>query len=106
MLFALDYDGTFSAAPDLFREFRKLAERFGHRVVVVTGRSDEGRWGDEVREVVGPATPIVFCAGRWKRAAAEAAGYQVDVWVDDNPEYVGPQDPRLTAHKAAQPEDE
>ena len=37
--------------------------------------------------------PIVFAADGWKRSAAEAAGYKVDVWIDDHPEYIDAQDP-------------
>lgn len=93
MLFAIDFDGTYAADPAVFARLRALLEDAGHRCVLVTGRSDEGRWGEEVRATVGDL-PIVFAAGGWKRAAAEAAGLQVDVWIDDAPEYVGPQTDR------------
>ena len=35
--------------------------------------------------------PLVFAGEAWKRQAAEAAGYPIDVWIDDHPEYIGPQ---------------
>lgn len=103
MLIAIDFDGTFAADPRLFHEFARLARSFGHRVVVVSGRSDEPPWGDELREVVGDGIPVVLAGSIWKRAAAEAAGYRVDIWIDDNPEYVGPQDPSLAAVKTGLP---
>ena len=93
MLFAVDYDGTYSRDPDLFREWLVAGRRMGHTFVLVTGRSDTLPWGDEVRRAVAGLMPIVFAADGWKRSAAEAAGYKVDVWVDDHPEYIAAQDP-------------
>lgn len=97
-LFGVDYDGTLSADPALFSQAIALILQRGHGVVVVTGRSDEGRWGEEVRAAVAAVSPahqipIVFAGNRWKRQAAEEAGHAVDIWWDDNPEYVAPQDP-------------
>ena len=91
MLFAIDYDGTFSRAPEFFREMVLNGHAAGHRFVMVTGRSDEGQWGAEVRNAVADLVavmPIVFAADGWKRTAAHAAGYRVDVWIDDNPEWI------------------
>lgn len=89
MLIAIDYDGTFSRDPVLFRALVALGRRMGHAFVLVTGRSNEGQWGAEVRREVGDLMPIVFAANGWKRAAAERAGHKVDVWIDDMPEGIG-----------------
>ena len=85
MLIAVDYDGTYARDPDLFREWLVAGRRMGHTFVLVTGRSDTPPWGDEVRRAVAGLMPIVFAADGWKRSAAEAAGYKVDVWIDDVP---------------------
>lgn len=90
MTIAIDFDGTYAALPEL-RAFGEMLVQAGHTVVIVTARSDHGEFGAEVRRVVGGAFPIVFAGERWKRHAAEAAGYRVDIWIDDNPEYIGPQ---------------
>lgn len=101
MKLAIDFDGTYTADPCFFRELMALAARHGHACVIVTGRSDEPPWGDQVRESAG-AVPIVFAAGGWKRSAALRAGHAIDVWIDDVPEYVAPQlDPEATAMRAA-----
>ena len=97
--FGIDYDGTFSAAPDIFRKIITDLFAAGHRAVLVTGRSDEGIWGEEVRAAVGDLMPIVFAGMQWKREAAEAAGYPIDIWIDDKPEYIGPQDQEFTQYK-------
>lgn len=99
MLIAVDYDGTYSVDPEFFRVVVRAGTAVGHRFVMVTGRSDEGQWGVEVRRAVGGLMPIVFAADGWKREAALAAGYEVDVWVDDHPEYVAKQDPAVAARR-------
>lgn len=37
---------------------------------------------------------MIFAASGWKREAARRAGFSVDVWVDDQPEYIAEQDSR------------
>lgn len=99
MLFAIDFDGTFARDMDLFGEWLVIGRRMGHTFVLVTGRSDVAPWGDEVRRAVAGRMPIVFAADGWKRAAAEAAGYKVDVWIEDHPEYIDRQDPSICDRK-------
>lgn len=108
MIIAIDYDGTFSRDPVLWGEFVRAALLRGHTCILVTGRSDElispngsTRWGDEVRAGVGTLMPIVFAGMEWKRVAAKTAGYAVDIWIDDFPEYIAPQDERIGRHKGA-----
>jgi hypothetical protein len=99
MIIGIDYDGTFSADPGLWRGFVKQAVARGHKCLCVTGRSDVGDLGDEVRRALGSLMPVLFAGLAWKRDTASAAGYDVDVWIDDNPEYVGEQDAALLANK-------
>lgn len=86
MVFAIDFDGTFAAAPDLFRAFALAARAAGHRCVLVTQRTVEHRAA--VDAVVGDALPIVFAGGQTKRMAAKRHGWKVDVWIDDDPESI------------------
>lgn len=103
LIFAVDYDGTFAADPALFTRLIFTMQRAGHTVIVVTGRSDEGLYGDEVRAGLAAAwlddLPIIFAGRHWKRDAAAQAGYAVDIWIDDNPEYIAPQNPHFLQHK-------
>lgn len=93
-LFGIDYDGTWTADPELFREFVVLLLARGHRAVIVTSRDDRPmitdpsrHWGDEVRKAVCGLIPIVFAGlDRRKDEAARAAGHAVDVWIDDRPQ--------------------
>jgi hypothetical protein len=99
MIVAFDYDGTWTRAPALFREVVEMFQVAGHTCLLVTGRMDEHGYGNEVRAAIGNIMPVIFADKTWKREAARAAGYEVDVWVDDRPEYVALQDPRWCANK-------
>ena len=88
MTIGIDYDGTFSEDPDLWRTFVGHAVARGHKCVCVTGRGDEEKMSAEVRHAVGSLMPIVFAGTAWKRDAAINSGFDVNVWIDDNPEYV------------------
>lgn len=96
MVFAFDYDGTWTREPQGLRAVVKLLQGLGHTCILLTGRSDEERWGHEVRAAIGDLMPIVFAGNTWKRDAALAAGYKVDCFLDDLPEYVAAQDARRT----------
>ena len=89
MIIALDYDGTYTADPVLWRVVCMAAVERGHAVVCVTGRSVAIDFDHDPPLPNGVA---VVLAGTYpcKRMAAEAAGYHVSVWIDDMPEMVGP----------------
>lgn len=85
MLVSLDYDETFTRDPEGWLEIIGLLQGRGHSVVCVTLRPDLGAMGQEVRDQLAHIIPIVFCHGQPKRKVALAAGYKIDVWIDDMP---------------------
>lgn len=85
MLIALDYDKTFTADPLFWEQVVRLGEARGHSFVCVTGRKEP--LASHERPV---PMPIVLAGSKWKRFAAEKAGYKVDVWIDDMPEMIAP----------------
>ena len=89
MILAIDYDNTYTMAPDIWDETIKLFLSAGHTVVCVTARPEV--MGQVVLDSVGKLVPVVFAGGEWKRETAIKHGYKVDVWIDDAPEYIGPQ---------------
>lgn len=100
LTFGIDFDDTITADANLFAMLIKIIrETAMHNVVVVTGRSDIGHWSSEVREFLKQLEedydlqeiPIVFAGSQWKREAATEAGYTIDIWIDNQPEYVGKQ---------------
>lgn len=91
MNIAIDFDGTFSRDPSFFIDVIDAGERCGHKFLIVTGRSDIGDMGVQVRRLVGDRVPIIFAGPDWKRDAVRKRGLTVDIWIDDSPEHVGPQ---------------
>jgi hypothetical protein len=87
VLIALDYDGTYTADPDLWQAFIAAARTRGHRVFVVTMRH-EFEAADVHRQLLGRVDRIVFTARRAKRPHMEFLGHHVQVWIDDQPHWV------------------
>lgn len=86
---SIDYDRTFTAAPGLWRSFIVDAVARGNRVVCISRREDDEANREELRLAfadVELAKTILCGENTKKRAAAEAAGVAVDVWIDDYPE--------------------
>ncbi len=85
MIVSIDYDGTWSADPDLFGIFARRAVVRGHIVIMITQRGPEHRVPemDAIEAVL--SHPIIFASGKTKVHAAMEAGFVVDVWIDDNP---------------------
>ena len=86
---SIDYDRTFTAAPGLWRSFIVDATGRGNRVVCISRREDNEANRDELRLAFGDLdlAQLLLCGtGTQKRAAAAAAGLEVDVWIDDYPE--------------------
>ncbi len=82
--FGIDFDGTFSADPELFRAIVGLMRAAGHTVIMVTQRCAE--FLPEVNSIVQmDDLLIIFASGLSKEVAAEQAGFTVTIWIDDNP---------------------
>jgi hypothetical protein len=91
LLISIDYDQTFTAAPGLWRSFIADATARGNRVVCITRREDSEKNREELRLAFdGVDLSQLLLAGPdvQKRAAASAAGLEVDIWIDDTPETI------------------
>jgi len=85
---AIDYDDTFTADPDLWRNFIGMAQLRGHRVVCVSARRDTFDNRQEIRDAMPDDVPVLLSYDRPKRDFVEAEGVQVDIWIDDMPEAI------------------
>lgn len=85
MLIALDYDLTYSLDPDFWDAMVAAGRSRGHSFVCVTGR--EAPPGKHERQI---PMPVVCSPSTPKFRAAIAAGYVVDVWIDDCPGTIEP----------------
>lgn len=90
LVIAIDFDSTFTADPELFKAFIGLMKARGHRPIMVTARPEEHGMDEAPKAAVGHLMPIIFSAGDWKANAAEEAGYEVDIWIDDLPQFCKP----------------
>lgn len=89
LVISLDFDQTYTAAPGLWRSFVAMAAERGNRVVCITRREDTEANREEIRSAFSDLDirDLILCGPETqKRAAAAAAGLQVDVWIDDYPE--------------------
>jgi hypothetical protein len=96
MIIGLDYDNTYTRDPEGWTACIKLMQARGHEVVLVTSRSP--LLSEEVKKAVGDVVDgMVFAGHIWKRTAAQKNGWDVDVWIDDLPVNIAPQDPEIAA---------
>jgi hypothetical protein len=97
---AIDIDGTWDTDPELFYDvFVQFYWAKGWKVIIVTGSPQPE---EKLRRLQVPAhLPIITCQpGQFKRDAALAAGYNVTVWMDNEPGTIEPQ------RKLTEPKDE
>jgi hypothetical protein len=92
MTVSIDFDRTFAADPALWGEFAEDAAENGNTVVMVSRRPDTPENQQIVRETLGEwasyFSQVLLVGDRMKDEAAKEAGVNVDVWVDDSPQYV------------------
>ena len=97
--FGIDFDDTITEDIDCFGQMFKTMQDSGHNIIVVTGRSKVGHWEKEVYDVLEYLQqkynlnniPVVFAGTEWKKQAAKNAGYSINIWVDNYPEYIAKQ---------------
>lgn len=88
LTFALDFDDTFTADPELWSEWIKVAKFRGHKVYCVTARRDHEENRKELSDYFsqyGISIPIVFCNLGSKTWTMEQRGIKVNIWIDDSP---------------------
>jgi hypothetical protein len=87
MHIALDYDGTYTAAPKLWDAFIALAQTQGHHVYIVTMRHDGGAEAlpGSVHAFV---NGVVYTGRKAKAEYVKSQGKHVDIWIDDVPRFI------------------
>jgi HK97 family phage portal protein len=91
MTISVDFDRTFAADPRLWGEFARKAVADGNRVVMISRRPEADR--EEVISSLGDyaeafSDVLLVGSDTLKDDAAQAAGIDVDVWVDDSPQFI------------------
>ena len=85
MLIAIDYDGTITAAPDLFAVFCSAARQLGHQLVILTMRYESEPIESRYEQMV---DRVIYTGRKAKGPFAKELGLSVGVWVDDRPDFI------------------
>ena len=83
MILALDYDKTYTKAPELWNQFITLTLAQGHQIILVTMRSKEEM--GEVYKALKNIIPIYHTSRSAKSCYLRRHGIEPDIWIDDNP---------------------
>jgi len=82
---AVDWDGTFNLISDLLLSFMEAARYAGHTVIICTMRYEsEKAEMSNVEELF----KIYFTGRKAKKPFLDELGIKVDIWIDDNPQWV------------------
>lgn len=96
MTISIDYDKTFSSDPEMWGKFAKSSAASGNQVVMISRRPDTEQDRNEIIAALGDYassfSTVLLVGDQFKDAAAKAAGINVDVWVDDSPQFVKQQE--------------
>lgn len=85
MTIAFDFDHTITADPKAMLSAMRLFKEAGHTVIVATLRHNSEY--EAVDRIIRGDFPVVYCCRKIKAPMCAQAGYSVDVWVDDMPEF-------------------
>ena len=85
VIIALDYDGTYTADPELWDGFIAAARARGHQVIICTMRHDT----EPVDEaLVAKVDRVVYTGRRTKCVHMSNLGIIPKIWIDDRPETI------------------
>ena len=86
MNIALDFDDTYTRDPQLWDHFIAQAKDRQHDIRIVTFRKRS--MTDPALDWLSQILPVIFTEYQQKRAFTNRIGWNVDVWIDDSPEFI------------------
>lgn len=88
MLIALDYDGTYTADPELWDAFIANAVERGHRVIIATMRYPNES-AEVISNLANKVDGFVFTSRKAKKQEVRLQLKEdPDIWIDDNPDWL------------------
>lgn len=87
MIIALDWDGTANQDPFAFAAVVSVLRASGHKVFICTMRYPYETLPQHLLASFG-AMEIVYTSRKAKKPFCRAHGIAVDVWIDDQPEFL------------------
>lgn len=98
MKIALDYDKTYTEAPDLWDQMISLFLDAGHEVRIVTARHEVL---DNIDDKVSPDVDVIYCDGVAKKwFCHHKADWNPTIWIDDKPQNIFENGPLTRAQLA------
>lgn len=85
-IISLDYDNTYTRDPEMWLEFVKDAQKRGHKVYCITYRYEHECIDMDSR--LTQLVEVIPTGRRAKRSFARTMLIQVDIWIDDQPDYI------------------
>lgn len=95
MNIGIDFDDTITADPQLFHALIDMARQQGHDIRIVTARSEAYGLQPvfDYAETFAPSVPVIHTSGFLKAPyCVKYHDFDVDVWIEDNPHWVGTTD--------------
>ena len=80
---AIDHDGTYTLAPQLWDEALEVFKRAGFKIVCITSRFPDCPLPPNL------PFPVYYACGEPKWEFAHRRGIEVDIWIDDTPYQIG-----------------
>jgi hypothetical protein len=84
-VYAIDYDGTYTDNPRMWGRVLRIMKDYVD-IICATSRSDTPANREQLfNDLEGKVIDIVYCGGKYKQQACREAGYDVVVWMDNDP---------------------
>ena len=84
----IDYDRTYTSAIAMWREvIDNSFLHYGHKVFLVTSRGTNMPI-DLAQDFISRNIPIIYCNFLAKRPHCESLGISIDIWIDDDPQWI------------------
>lgn len=87
MIIALDYDDTFTKAPDFWYDFMAKCDVESHLVIGVTMRH-ESEAKEMNSDYLRMCEKVYYTDRKAKRDFMADLGIHVDIWIDDRPDFI------------------
>jgi hypothetical protein len=102
MTICIDYDQTYARNPAMWDQLLHAAEIAQVEVICISRRDDTPENRQTIRASFGDEfqilSALILCGPNTQKAdAAKAAGFAVDIWIDDSPEVVPSSGPNRAA---------
>jgi len=89
MLIALDFDGTYTADPELWDMFIKQSRERGHEVIIATMRYADSLESVGVECILKDKVDrIIYTNRKAKKSSVRVQYKDPDIWIDDNPDWL------------------